>query len=85
MRRDCGLCQQCKRQGRLTPAAEVDHIVAITNGGGDQDENLEALCHDCHRTKTAADTGKRTPTEYGADGWPVTKAHHWNTGGTEKG
>ncbi len=37
-------------------AFEVDHIVAITNGGSDFDEtNLQVLCVDCHKVKTKID------------------------------
>ena len=35
---------------------EVDHIIAIVNGGGEFDKNnLQVLCSDCHRKKTKAD------------------------------
>lgn len=35
---------------------EVDHIVAITNGGKHLSlDNLRALCHDCHSRKTGYD------------------------------
>lgn len=56
--RDCGLCQQCKRAGRLTPvgdrpfSAYVDHIVPKAEGGTDDDANLETLCRSCHTAKT---------------------------------
>ena len=54
MRRDGGLCQQCKREGRITPADVVDHIVEIKDGGCVYcEDNLEALCHNCHNKKTA--------------------------------
>lgn len=37
-------------------AFEVDHIVAIVNGGTDFDEkNLQILCMDCHKVKTKED------------------------------
>lgn len=52
MERDRWLCQACKRRGRVTPAAMVDHIVPKAEGGGDSPENLEALCRPCHQDKT---------------------------------
>jgi 5-methylcytosine-specific restriction protein A len=78
--RDMGLCQQCKREGRLNPYRKgrgfaVDHIVAKAAGGTDEPGNLQLLCHDHHAAKTereAADAQGRTvrPT-IGLDGWPV--------------
>ncbi len=35
---------------------EVDHIVAVSNGGGEFDEmNIQVLCVPCHKIKTAKD------------------------------
>ena len=35
---------------------EVDHIVAIVNGGKEFDKgNLQVLCSDCHKKKTKQD------------------------------
>lgn len=53
LRRDNGLCQPCKRKGIMVPATEVDHIVRKAIGGTDDDENLQAICGDCHKEKTA--------------------------------
>ena len=53
MQRDKGLCQNCLRHGRVTPATEVDHIVPVAQGGTDDLTNLEAICTSCHREKTA--------------------------------
>lgn len=37
-------------------ATEVDHIIAIVNGGEEFDPlNLQSLCHDCHVKKTRLD------------------------------
>lgn len=59
MKRDCGLCQQCKREGRLQLAEQVDHKVEHADGGSDDDSNLEALCGDCHKVKTARSQAAR--------------------------
>ena len=53
------LCRECRRQGRTTPAAEIDHIVPLASGGGDQDDNLQPLCRDCHWRKTATENMRR--------------------------
>jgi 5-methylcytosine-specific restriction protein A len=57
MQRDCGLCQPCKQQGRTTVATEVDHIVSKARGGTDETVNLQAICTDCHKHKTAKERG----------------------------
>lgn len=50
------LCEECKRNGVLTPAKVVDHIVPIVKGGAALDErNLQPLCHRCHNIKSAKD------------------------------
>lgn len=59
MRRDCGLCQECRRRGRLTAAVACDHITPLWDGGTDDDDNLQALCKDCHDAKTAAEAARR--------------------------
>lgn len=48
------LCADCERQGRVTPATDVHHLVARRAGGGDEESNLEALCHSCHSKRTAS-------------------------------
>ena len=50
------LCEECVRQGRVTPASVVDHVVPHRGDAGrfwDQD-NWEALCKTCHDRKTAS-------------------------------
>lgn len=63
------LCRHCAARGLTVPATDVDHM----NGADDNRlESLQALCHECHSTKTAADHGKRVKTGHGADGLPLT-------------
>ena len=78
LKRDCYLCQECMRQGRLTPLAvkprdhAVDHIVPKVRGGTDDLTNLESLCADpCHAAKTARDEGWNRAKTIGNDGWPA--------------
>ncbi len=42
------LCRMCGRA-----ATEVDHIMPLSRGGDDLEENLQALCRSCHSRKTA--------------------------------
>ena len=53
MQRDAGLCQSCLKDGHVTPATQVDHITPKYRGGTDDEANLQALCKECHRFKTA--------------------------------
>jgi 5-methylcytosine-specific restriction protein A len=42
------LCELCAAEGRLTLATLVHHKVKLTDGGGNEPENLQALCSECH-------------------------------------
>lgn len=57
--RDCGLCQECKRQGKTTVGSVVDHIEPLWKGGSDEPENKELLCIPCHDEKTAREAKER--------------------------
>jgi hypothetical protein len=47
------LCGDCRVQ--LPAWFEVDHVIALHNGGTNEVGNLVALCRDCHGKKTAMD------------------------------
>ena len=78
LRRDNGLCQTCKRSGKLTLAEQVDHIVPVSKGGGNEDVNLEGICSSCHRDKSRADRGLKPIAEFDVSGFPISPWHHWN-------
>jgi 5-methylcytosine-specific restriction enzyme A len=66
------LCQQCQREGRVTPATQVDHIEphrgdwnAFRYGA------VQSLCLDCHSRKTRAENGCRIRRRIGFDGMPI--------------
>lgn len=53
------LCEECEKQGKITPATEVHHVFEISNGNTEIEmedialnpwkyEGLQALCTDCH-------------------------------------
>jgi len=44
-------CKKCNLQ--LTYTYEIDHIIALKDGGDNSIENLVALCRECHGQKTA--------------------------------
>ena len=68
LQRDMYLCQMCLKAKRTTPAKEVDHITPKAEDGTDDYDNLQAICTDCHKAKTKAETS--TKPRIGADGWP---------------
>ena len=47
------ICKDCNKQ--LPAWFEVDHVIALHNGGTNEINNLVALCRDCHGKKTAMD------------------------------
>lgn len=53
LKRDKWLCQPCLAKGLTTLAREVDHIKPRSQGGGEGWGNLQAICTDCHKQKTA--------------------------------
>ena len=68
------LCVRCLTRGRVREAVEVDHIVALVNGGEESLSpfvNRQSLCKQCHVEKTNEDLGRGTRRAYGADGWPI--------------
>jgi 5-methylcytosine-specific restriction protein A len=71
------LCVHCQRRGITRLATQLDHIVALSNGGLDFDEdeekNRQGLCDDCHDVKTRADLGwkPKARVDIAEDGWPV--------------
>ena len=50
------LCRECTKEGRITPATEVDHIDG--NARNLWRENLQPLCKSCHSKKTAKEQGR---------------------------
>ena len=49
-------CMECWKNGKLTKATVVDHIVPIKQGGVALDEsNLQSLCASCHGSKSISE------------------------------
>ena len=49
------LCEMCEKEERLTPVAEVHHILPLSHGGTHDKANLMSLCKPCHSRQTAKD------------------------------
>lgn len=65
------LCVMCEAENKVAIATELDHIVALVNGGKDEEGNRQGLCEACHKVKTAKDLGHKRKAQIGLDGWPV--------------
>jgi 5-methylcytosine-specific restriction endonuclease McrA len=58
--RDGKHCKVCTNpiSGSRLPA--YDHVVALINGGENRETNIQLLCVDCHKPKTAADVREKS-------------------------
>lgn len=64
-KRDGGLCVDCLKAGRITPAEEVHHVIELTPLNIRQPDvslgmsNLVSLCRECHRARHGAKSARR--------------------------
>lgn len=71
MKKAKGLCEDCLKENKITPAEEVHHIKPITPFNVNDPEitlnfsNLVALCRECHRKRHGARERRYTIDEYG--------------------
>lgn len=63
--RDDYLCQIHLRRGEIRPvtlhgkyAGVCDHIIPLAEGGTDDDDNLQTICQECDKEKTAAEAAR---------------------------
>ncbi len=75
LKRDNYLCQcrHCKAASRVLIATEVDHVIPKTQGGTDDDANLQSINGECHKVKNIEDQGvrPREKVRIGRDGLPI--------------
>ena len=66
----CAMCGKLTTYGKGTENPfHIDHIVALDNGGVDEDENLQTLCASpCHENKTEIDMGFVPKTKFDENG-----------------
>jgi 5-methylcytosine-specific restriction protein A len=56
------VCAECDRQGLVGNGDELDHIVPLWAGGGNNQSNLQWLCRDHHKEKTKKEATVRSNT-----------------------
>jgi 5-methylcytosine-specific restriction protein A len=80
--REQPLCVVCLAKGRVTPATERDHIIPLSQGGTDTDDNVQALCSACHKAKSQSEMN-REGLAPGCDvnGLPLDPGHPFNSVG----
>ncbi|MCI0409062.1 MAG: HNH endonuclease [Acidobacteria bacterium] len=69
--RDKGVCKACGTQSDFWGGWEADHVVPLADGGSFGLENLQTLCTDHHRDKTARENAVRASTRK-RDPWATT-------------
>lgn len=57
-----GRCENCRRRLHAGDKWQVDHRVALVNGGGNRETNLQVLCESCHKPKTVFDVAQKSKT-----------------------
>lgn len=61
--RDGGVCRECGRKVSAGEAWELDHVVALVNGGEHRESNLAVVHPGCHRDKTRRDVKEKAKVE----------------------
>lgn len=67
-------CEECLKEKIYISATELDHIIAITNGGEDSPNpfvNRQGLCKEHHDKKTKIDLNYKPRVKIGLDGFPI--------------
>lgn len=67
-------CARCRIVTTFPSGFDLDHIIALTNDGTNEDSNMQVLCHDCHEVKTNEDLGYKPKVAIGDDGFPIEHA-----------
>ena len=55
---DHPLCEKCLEEGRFTRAEHVHHILPLSQGGTNEEDNLMSVCKSCH-SRIHAEMGDR--------------------------
>lgn len=57
-----GRCAICNRKLGPGDKWQVDHVVALANGGAHSEANMQIACDWCHKAKTAEDVAQKSKT-----------------------
>ena len=68
LRRTNYLCEDCQAEGKITIAKVVDHIIPLSKGGPDTDDNTRNLCDEHNQKRTAEQFGTKGRMQR-TDGW----------------
>lgn len=68
---NCPYCVKCAEKGIYVFATQVDHIIALDNGGEEIESNRQGLCDKCHKQKTIVDMNYKPKAKIGLDGFPI--------------
>ena len=61
--RDGGRCKICTRKvGVGGEPFQMDHRIALVNGGSHRESNLQLICTECHKAKTKQDVAVKAKT-----------------------
>ena len=52
------LCVPCAAKGYVSVATIADHVVPLTQGGADNESNLQGVCSRCHKAKTQGEAAR---------------------------
>lgn len=59
------ICRLCRKRGVIVPSVVPDHIEPLSQGGSDDDDNIQCLCEPCHSLKSAReDTAHEAAANY---------------------
>lgn len=89
-----GRCQICSRKLNPGDKWQVDHILALANGGAHSEANMQVACDWCHKSKTREDVAEkaevyavrskhvlpRKPSSWQSRGFPKREKQHRATG-----
>lgn len=71
----CARCRKlCEFNAVPGRGFQLDHKIALANGGQDVEANCQVLCcgiGSCHEVKTARDLGYAMTVPVSEDGWPL--------------
>ena len=66
------ICEKCK----INKSTQVHHIIEVVNGGDDSQDNLVALCDECHKSIHKPNNSELTKNGLKKDREPTTRSKY---------